>query len=62
MVVGGGRMVASRSGHTLDSAGTLASRSSGGGGRMVASRSGHTLDSAGTLASRSSGGGTVASD
>ena len=25
-------MVASRSGHTLDSAGTLASRSSGGGG------------------------------
>ena len=31
-MVGGGRMVASRSGHTLDSAGTLASRSSGGGG------------------------------
>ena len=29
---GGGGGVASRSGHTLDSAGTLASRSSGGGG------------------------------
>ena len=28
----GGGGVASRSGHTLDSAGTLASRSSGGGG------------------------------
>ena len=30
-------MVASRSGHTLESAGTLASRSSGGGGGTVAS-------------------------
>ena len=28
-------MVASRSGHTLESAGTLASRSSGGGGTVA---------------------------